>query len=81
MEITIKDHKGGMYMLFTKNGKTFVRSIGRYNFSGEVVKMESSVRMGEKFTVEFVKNGLYGDPDSSVSVFESGIVTDITVSC
>lgn len=81
MTVTIKDHKGGMYKLFDQDGKTFVRSLGRYNFSGCIVEMESSARIGGKLSIVYNKNGLYGDSDSSESIFESGIITEITVTC
>ena len=81
MTITIRDHKGGMYRLSDKEGKTSIQSIGRYNFSGIITTVKSPIRMGEKFSIEYRKNGLYGDPDSSASIFESGIITDISVIC
>ena len=74
MNKIIKTESGSTYILSEKDGRTFLM---KGLLCGEVVKFYEEVNVGGTLRLDFIKDGLYGKPESFPTYLHSSTITEI----
>lgn len=78
MKIIIKTQSGSKYELHYTGEKLYIRQ-GIAQLTGEVVKTYGKIEIGEPLHVDFIKDGLYGTPDSDPMSVKTTPIVDIEI--
>ena len=77
MKIIVKTVSGSIYQFTQKENRFFFI---RGTLSGEVVKMNNRLKVGQKLDFSFYKEGLYCTPQSIPMFLKSSPIQEIVVS-